>query len=153
MKQADVVKVLGSVLGVNSVDGVNKALKAKENATVKFKITGKSLGYLGFTGVVKAIAEDGVKVFKANKVTLIKFSEIETFEKAKPRTERHAKPKTTTPKQVEEEIEIPDDIPEGTVLIFDEPGEGEFADLRAKKHKPKKKMVGKSGSKFIPKPK
>ncbi|UOF02388.1 hypothetical protein [Bdellovibrio reynosensis] len=152
MKQTDVVKVLGSVLGATSVDEVNKALKAKENATVKFKIMGKSLGYLGFTGVVKAVTDDGVKVVNVNKVSLIKFSEIESFEKAKPKTERHTKPRALKV-VVEEEIEIPDDIPEGTVLIFDEPGEGEFADLRAKKHKPKKKMVGKSGSKFIPKPK
>ncbi|XGC82118.1 hypothetical protein ACES2L_06425 [Bdellovibrio bacteriovorus] len=153
MKQADVVKVLGAVLDTTSVDGVNKALKAKENAHLKFKIMGKSLGYLGFTGPVKALTDVGVKIVNVNKVSLIKFSDIETFEKAKPKTERHSKPRTTAAKPVEEEIEIPDDIPEGTVLIFDEPGEGEFADLRAKKHKPKKKMIGKSGSKFIPKPK
>lgn len=49
---------------------------------------GKKIGHLGFTGLIKVIASEGVIVFDVNKVTLIRFGDIEKFEKIKLKVER-----------------------------------------------------------------
>ena len=95
MKILDVLKVLAVDLGSANFEEVNKALRSKTYSPVKYRITGESLGHYGYTGVIKAVAKDGLKVFNVNKVTLIRFSEIETFEKAKPRKERPKPVKAT----------------------------------------------------------
>ncbi|MBC7371691.1 MAG: hypothetical protein H7326_09005 [Bdellovibrionaceae bacterium] len=99
MKIADVLKVLEIDLGSNKMDEVNVLLKAKSYKPIKYRITGENLGHYGYTGVIKAVAKDGLKVFEVNKVSLIRFADVETFEKAKPRVARPKAPKaeiTTT---------------------------------------------------------
>ena len=93
MKIADILKVIATDLGSNDMDEVNKLLKAKSYSPVKYRLTGESLGHYGFTGVIKAVAKDGLKVYNVNKVRLILFADIETFEKAKPRVARPKAPK------------------------------------------------------------
>lgn len=88
MKQIDIIKVLAKDLGTQDVTELNKLLKAKDYQEVKYRITGKSLGHFGYTGVIKNISAEGLKVYNVNKVSLIRFSEMESFEKAKPRVER-----------------------------------------------------------------
>ncbi|MFM6928511.1 MAG: hypothetical protein ACKOX6_08595 [Bdellovibrio sp.] len=150
MKLADIVNIIAKELGTADLKEINKLLKA--GSTVKFRIAGKALGHFGFTGQIKSLSEEGVKAFMANKVSLIRLGDIETFEKAKPRTERpvrtpKAEESSTSPKapvkplkpdfEDEEEIEDGDD--------------DDFEDLRPKKLKNSKaKPSGKSGSRFIP---
>lgn len=93
MKQLEVIKVLANDLGTTDVLELNKALRAKTYKVVKYRITGKSLGHFGFTGVIKNITAEGLKVYEANRVRLIRFTEMDTFDKAKPRTERPKGPK------------------------------------------------------------
>jgi hypothetical protein len=162
MKLADVVQIIAKELGVSAdLKEINKVLKTEP--AIKFRIAGKALGHFGFTGQIKNISEEGVKAFMANKVSLIRFADIETFEKAKPRTERPVRPaKTAAPasgaakksaapvKTAKADIEDDDDED------FDDEDfdDDDFDDLRPKKLKKKKiKPVGKSGSKFIPTPK
>jgi hypothetical protein len=167
MKLADIVKVVGNELGTADLKEINKLLKAEP--AVKFRITGKALGHFGFTGQIKSVSEEGVKAFMANKVSLIRLSDIEGFEKAKPREERPvrgAKPeaKTAAPagaKSVAATIKAEAKKPKAAVKAkaefeeddtdFDDDGDDDFEDLRPKKLKNKKaKAAGKSGSKFIP---
>lgn len=91
MKQADVVRVLSLDLGTSNVEELNKKLKSTEP---KYKISGKALGHLGFNGPIKAVTADGVKVYKANKVSLIRYEEIEAFEKPKAKVKEEFKPKS-----------------------------------------------------------
>lgn len=93
MKQAEILKIIAVELGTGEVAEVNKILKASAAKGVKFRFSGKKLGHFGFTGAIKLISEVGVKVFDVNKITMIKFADIELFEKAKPRVERPKRPK------------------------------------------------------------
>lgn len=88
MKQSEVIQVLAIDLGTTDVAEINKMLKAKDYVEVRYRITGKSLGHSGFNGLIKAVTDEGVKVYGLNKVSLIRYSEIEAFVKAKPREER-----------------------------------------------------------------
>lgn len=88
MKQADVLRVLADELKTSDLIEINKRLREKSARTLKFKIMGKSLGYLGYTVAIKAVTAEGVKIFDVNKVKLIRFAEIESFAKAKPKTLR-----------------------------------------------------------------
>jgi hypothetical protein len=98
MKQIDIIKVLAVDLGTKDVAELNKLLKAKDYPETKYRITGESLGHYGFTGVIKNITADGLKVFNANKVSLIRYTEMESFEKAKPREARPERPKEVVEK-------------------------------------------------------
>lgn len=88
MKQAEILKVLSEDLGTGDVAEINKMLKAKDYVEVRYRIAGKILGHSGFNGLIKAVTEEGVKVFGLNKVSLIRFVDMEVFVKAKPREER-----------------------------------------------------------------
>ena len=88
MKQAEILKVLSEDLGTDNVAEINKMLKAKDYVEVRYRITGKILGHSGFNGLIKAVTEEGVKVYGLNKVSLIRFVDMEAFVKAKPREER-----------------------------------------------------------------
>jgi len=102
MKQMDIIKVLAADLGTKDLAELNKLLKAKDYPQTKYRITGESLGHYGFTGAIKAITTDGLKVFTASKVSLIRFTEMKSFEKAKPREARPERPK-----EVEEKVKAP----------------------------------------------
>lgn len=160
MKLSDITKAIAQVLGTSDLKEINALLK-KEPA-IKFRITGKALGHFGFTGQIKSVSEEGVKAFMANKVSLIRLTDIETFEKAKPREERPVrtaktekagtsapaktasanKPKAAT-KPKHQDLEDDTD--------FDDEDDFDGEELRPKKlKKGKPKSAGKSGSKFIP---
>ncbi|MGE5087259.1 MAG: hypothetical protein ACM3MG_13215 [Bacillota bacterium] len=159
MKLADIVTVVGNEFGTSDLKEINKLLKAEP--AVKFRITGKALGHFGFTGLIKSLSEDGVKVFMTNKVSLIRLSDIETFEKAKPRAERpvHVKrPEVLAPSQP---ASVKGLTKKATALKASKPdieddkdfedNDEEFDGFHAKKLKKGKiKAAGKSGSKFIP---
>jgi hypothetical protein len=93
MKQDAILKVISKDLGTSDVVKLNEIFKAKTFKQIKYKMLGKKLGYLGYTVNIKNITQDGLKVFLANKVKLIRFEDIEQFEKAKPRVERPVRPK------------------------------------------------------------
>lgn len=93
MKTEQILKVMETVLDVTGIDALNKALKEKASLTIKFKIMGEKFGYLGLTVAIKAITPEGIKIFDVNKVRLIRFSDIESFEKAKPKVKRPDRPK------------------------------------------------------------
>ena len=163
MKLVDIVNTVAKELGTSDLNEINKLLKAEP--AVKFRMTGKALGHFGFTGQIKSLSEEGVKAFMANKVSLIRLADIETFEKAKPREDRSARPVKTEAKEkvkpdspavvksavkkskppvkvAKPEVEEDEDF---------EDGNDDFDDLRPKKlMKSKAKVVGKNGSKFIP---
>jgi len=160
MKLADIVNTIAKELGTADLKEINKLLKSE--AGVKFRITGKALGHFGFTGQIKSLSEEGVKAFMANKVSLIRLSDIETFEKAKPRAERPVRtaktegPATSPAVSIKATVKKPK-APVKTVQpdIEDdedfEDGDDDFEDLRPKKlMQSKAKAPGKSGSKFIP---
>lgn len=159
MKLTDIIKVVAQELGTSDLKEINKLLKAEP--AVKFRIAGKALGHFGFTGQIKSISEEGVKAFMANKVSLIRLSDIETFEKAKPRSERPvrvakaeesvaapakgaAKKSKAPVKSAKDEL----DEDEEDDFAFEEVSDEEFIPKKVKKGKPK--VTGKSGSKFIP---
>ena len=179
MKQSEILKVLSAELGTSKLEEVNKALKAK-NFNTKFRITGPAFVHYGFTGLIKALTTEGVKVYNVNKVTLVSYADIDTFAKAVPRDERKssAKPAVTSkpaavkkakPAKIvevedDEDYENDDDFDE----LADEPDDiieddtvrpqyvkedkNEFRDM--KKFKKKKSLnVPGSGSLFIPKKK
>ena len=100
MKQNDIVKVIAADFKTKNVDELNKLLKAKDAPAIRYRVSGKKVGHLGFTGTIKAIAENGIKVFAVNKVTLIKYTDIEKFEKAKPKVARPAKTKAAPEEKV-----------------------------------------------------
>lgn len=134
MKQAEIVKVIAPFFGSSDLVELNQRLKDKKSPELKFRMTGKKLGHLGFTGLIKAITDQGLKVFAVKKVTLIRYEDIETFEKAKEKVDRPAKaPKSenmkTKPSQQVSNLESEDDF---------------------KPKKLKAKKTGSSGSKFIP---
>lgn len=95
MKQIDILKVFALEFGTKDLLQTNKILKAKAKDKIKFKLMGESIGYLGLTVVIKAVTADGLKIFDTNRVRLIRFDDIETFEKAKPKVARpvYDKPK------------------------------------------------------------
>lgn len=99
MKQAEVLKVLAVDLGTSEVDQINHLLKDKNYQPVRYRIASKKLGHSGFTGLIKSLTEEGVKVFGINKVSLIRYADMEAFVKAKPRAERkvYAQPAAEEP--------------------------------------------------------
>ncbi|QDK44857.1 hypothetical protein DOM22_06620 [Bdellovibrio sp. ZAP7] len=160
MKLTDITKAIARELGTSDLKEINALLK-KEPA-IKFRITGKALGHFGFTGNIKSVSEEGVKAFMANKVSLIRLTDIETFEKAKPREERPVRPakteKAATPAPAKAAAaKAPkaaakpkhQDLEDDTDFDDDDNFDGE--DLQPKKQKKgKPKSAGKSGSRFIP---
>lgn len=82
MKLADIIKVIAKELGTSDLTEINKILKSKPG--IKFRILGKTLKNLGFTGQIKSISEEGIKAFMTNKVSLIRLDQIELFEKKLP---------------------------------------------------------------------
>lgn len=149
MKLNDIIKILAQELGTSDVNEVNKKLKAKDAPKTRYKLTGKKIGHLGFTGLIKAIAADGVKVFDVNKVTLFRFEDIEKFEKAKPKVERAVKPKEA--KVIEKPAKKASKKSESTHKDLDDDGDDE--DLRPIKFRKKVAKAGATGSRFIPKAK
>lgn len=172
MKQAEIIKVLATELGTSKMDEINKALKAK-NFTTKFRITGPDFVHFGFTGLIKAITADGVKIYNVNKVNLVRYEDIETFAKAKPREERKGPPKVApaapakptgkskvAPKfddEDEEDYENDDDFDafadEEDDVIEDETLVAKVITKEKKKPKKDTLHVPGSGSRFIPKKK
>lgn len=145
MKLADVIEILAQEFGTSNLKEVNKLLKVEP--AIKFRISGKELGHFGFTGHIKAVTEEGVKVFTANKVSLIRFSDIETFEKAKPRVERPVRKVSAepVPKVSPKKAKTPVAAKDTDLELDDEDFESE-QDPKKGREKPS----GKSGSRFIP---
>ncbi len=162
MKQSEILKVLAHELGTSDLKAINQALKAKGFDT-KFRITGPSVVHFGFTGLIKSLTPDGVKVYNVNKVNLIRYEDIQTFAKAKLREERKVQPPLISKKaqayqdsnnDEEEDYENDDD--------FDEEADQEDdiienKSVAVKLLAPKKKKlalgVAGSGSRFIPRKK
>lgn len=165
MKQAEVLKVIALDFKTKNVDELNKLLKAKDAPTIRYRVSGKKVGHLGFTGMIKAITDVGVKVFDVNKVTLIKFTDIEKFEKAKPKLARPAKAKVA-PEEKEAPVKKAKAAAKATAKVTeakakkrshddDEDDDDDWVD-----HSPKafgsekfRPNQGKAGSRFIPNPK
>lgn len=93
MKQNEIIKIMGQELGSNDLTELNKILRTDKSLQTKFKLAGKKLPALGYTVSIKAIVADGLKIFDVNKVSLIRYEDIETFAKAKPKVERPANQK------------------------------------------------------------
>lgn len=156
MKLVDVINAIAKELGTSDLKEINKLLKA--DSAPKFRIAGKALGHFGFTGQIKSISEEGIKAYMANKVSLIRLADIESFEKAKPRSERPVrtpKPeeKVTSAKPAASKAK---GAPKAAVVDFDDEDDEDFGDddfeeeIRPSKKKKSGKSSGKSGSKFIP---
>lgn len=144
MKQAEIVEVLSKVLKTSmDVTEVNKNLKAKTSLTTKYKIHGTKLGQRGYTVAIKNVTPEGIKIFDINKVTLIRFDDIESFEKApykKPPRYSQPKPKKLVgPKKKASPVRFKAKI--------DEREEEEDAEFIAT---PKKVFTGHKGSVYIP---
>src|SRR5207253_11447423 len=93
MKQDAILKVIAKETGTSDLTKINEAFKTEPLSTIKFRMSGKKIGHFGVTAPIKNIGKEGVKVFLANKVKLIKYEDIEQFEKAKPREERPVREK------------------------------------------------------------
>ena len=167
MKQTEILKVLKAELGTDQVDEINKKLKAKGFST-KFRITGPTVVHFGFTGLIKALTPEGVKVFNVNKVTLIRYDDIETFAKAKPRERLEipekvkppVQPKKPSKKVIEDDEEDYDNDDDFDPLADEEDDVIETDDFKPsitalKKKKEFKKKVSNpgTGSLYIPKKK
>lgn len=169
MKQADILKIMAVELGTSKLDEINKALKAK-NFSTKFRITGPDFVHFGFTGLLKALTPEGIKIYNVNKVNLVRYEDIETFAKAKPREERKGPPKIaseTTAKPAakskvakkfededEEDYENDDDFDEfadeDDDVIEDDTVVAKVVTKEKKKPKKDTLHVPGSGSRFIP---
>ncbi|WP_413586900.1 hypothetical protein [Bdellovibrio sp. HCB274] len=157
MKLAEIVEILKLEFASTDVKEINKGLKAKSE--LKFRLTGSALGHFGFTGQIKSISEDGVKVYKSNRVVLIPLEDIETFGKPNSRDVRVAR-KGMEKKVVEAKpakpakpakAKAPRDDDEGDGDDFDEDDDFGFdEELPVKKGKKGAAPTGKSGSRFIP---
>lgn len=97
MKNTEVINELAKEFGTKDLAELNKILKAKVGEKIKFKLMGPSLGYLGLTVVIKMVTPEGIKIFDTNRVRLVRFSELISFVKAKPKVPR---PKYDKPKPV-----------------------------------------------------
>jgi hypothetical protein len=160
MKQAEILKILAKDLKCPRAElsEINKSLKAKDAPKIKYRLAGKKIGHYGFTGLLKALTTDGVKVYDVNKVTLIPYDAIEKMDIAKPREKRMAPAKPAEPKvskapvkksataQLEVEDEDDDDDLEG-----DDFDDDDF--VIPKKRKRPRPTPGQNGSKYIPKKK
>jgi hypothetical protein len=162
LKQAEILKILSLDLGTSSIDDVNKLLKAKDFA-FKYRITGPTLVHYGFTGLIKKLTSDGVKIYNVNKVNLIRYDDIKTFAKAIPREERKGSFKTTAESKKEvisielfdDDYDNDDDFDEVSDEV-DDLIEGKNTETRfSAKKKRKVDSLGKkgTGSRFIPKKK
>lgn len=158
MKLADIVKIIANELGTSDLKEINKLLKAKP--AIKFRITGKALKNLGFTGQIKSLSEEGIKAFMTNKVSLIRLHEIETFEKRStsewyvkslpPKPTAGTVSAKTSENRKSTKVMQNDDA---EVEDFEEDDDFDEAELPSKKPKKgKEKATGKQGSKFIPSP-
>lgn len=153
MKLADIVKAIAKELGTSDLNEINKLLKSKPG--IKFRIVGKALKNLGFTGQIKSISEEGIKAFMTNKVSLIRLDQIELFEKKQPsewyvKTPGSTPAKATKKKKKLGKLAQADDEDDEDLDDDDD----NFKDLIPKKAKKSKVRVpGKQGSKFIPVPK
>jgi len=153
MKQNEILKVMAEAFGIAAgtvdVAELNKVLKSKEAPQVKFKIKTTKSTHFGFTGLVKMVTPDGLKVFDVNKVTLIRFDDMESFEKAGPRVERPVRPK-----KVEEAPVKKIKPPKVAAASEDEEDEADdFDEYPVELKSRKKQSAGKAGSAFIPKAK
>jgi hypothetical protein len=107
MRQDIIIKVIAQDLGTSNIAKINEILKSKTITQVRYRIVAKKLLHLGCTGFIKNITSVGLKIFLPNKVRLIKFDDIELFEKAKPRSERPIEDKKpfVAPKKVPQKKE------------------------------------------------
>lgn len=135
MKLEDICKILAQTMGTSNIDELNKILKDKKTTPLKYRMAGPGLGHFGFTGHMKNITKEGLKVYDMNKVSLIRFEDIDIFEPAKPRTER-----SVGTKKPEKKIIAPKKNAHT--------GDDELRPKKLKKKAPSTK--GKQGSKFIP---
>lgn len=87
MKLNEAVRILARELGVSDMDAINKALKAK-NFNTRFRMTGPGFVNSGFTGLIKAITKDGIKIYNVSRVNLIRYEDIVTLSKALPKEEK-----------------------------------------------------------------
>ena len=155
MKQADILKIIAMDFKTKNVDELNKLLKAKDAPAIRYRISGKKVGHLGFTGLIKAFTENGVKVFDVNKVTLIKFTDIEKFEKAKPKVARPSKPKVA-PEEKEKatapakKAKITEAKPKKVAKEKDDDDDWEDHSPKAFGSEKFRPNQGKAGSRFIP---
>lgn len=88
MKINEILNVIAQDLGTDDLAELNQRLKTEDSQKIKYKILGKKLGQLGYTVAIKKITTEGLKIFEVNRVSLVKFVDIESFEKAKPRVKR-----------------------------------------------------------------
>lgn len=155
MKQSEIIKILSVETGARDLDSINEVLKSKKFET-KFRITGPGVVHFGFTGLIKAVTKEGVKVFNVNKVNLIRYDDIETFSKAKPKVLR-PNPKTKpVVDEDEEDFENDDDFDayadEEDDIVENEKFKTQLTVSKKKKPKLTEHKKG-SGSLFIPKKK
>lgn len=140
MKQNEIIKIIGQELGSTDLTELNKILRTDKALQTKFKLVGKKLPALGYTVAIKAIVAEGLKIFDVNKVSLIRFEDIETFAKAKPKVERPVIQKTIEKTSVKK-VATPK-----TAVVKDTTSEGD--DVAPVKFR--KPPSGKGGSAFIP---
>lgn len=168
MKQTEILKILAKDLKCPRAElsEINKSLKAKDAPKIKYRLSGKKIGHYGFTGLLKALTTDGVKVYDVNKVTLIPYDAIEKMDVAKPREKRMApakpaEPRTVKPpepkaskapvkKSVTAQLEVEDDDDDDD-LEGDDFDDDDF--VIPKKLKRPRPTPGQNGSKYIPKKK
>jgi hypothetical protein len=154
MKQAQIVKILAAEFGTVDVNELNKLLRQKDSPKTKYRLAGENLGHIGVTGLIKMITSEGVKVTGETRTTLVRFEDIESFAKAKLRSER---PVHSEPKKQETPKKSVATTPLQKALEDDDEDDGDYSDLMPleipKKKRRPVKPPGKSGSKFIPKEK
>jgi hypothetical protein len=144
MKQIELLKILAKDMKAKSPDlvEVNKALKAKNAPAIKYRLSGKKMGHYGFTGLIKALTAEGVKVFDVKKVTLIPYDSIENMEHAKPREKRPVRAEKVA--EVPVKKATPVTKPKATAVVVEDE---EFAVRKSKK---KSSVTEHAGSKYIP---
>lgn len=143
MKQAEIVRILAQDFETSVVAELNKLLTAKSAPVIRYKIMGKKWGHLGFTGPVKMVTDEGLKVIDVNKVVLVRYAEIEGFEKAKPKV-----PRVYPPRKAEDVAVKKAKAKTKKVRKDDDEGYDDEPEERIEKFR--KASPGKGGSSFIP---
>lgn len=88
MKSEEILKIMAQDFGTTDLTKLNQLLKSKTSDEIKYRIMGKKLG-LGYRVAIKALTAEGIKIYDVSRVKLVLYKEIEKFEKAAPKTERH----------------------------------------------------------------
>jgi hypothetical protein len=151
MTKQDILKIVGKTLDASGFLEMNKVLKSP-TSPIQFRIMAAHIGPQGFTGPLKALTPEGVKVALNGKTSIIRYTDIRSIAKAT--AAKTAKKSFDDDEDYDNDDDFDEYADETDDVIEDENfnSKMEFAAPQKKKKSLKLHVPG-SGSQFIPKKK